>query len=146
MGYIAPEESVYGVSLFERLEADAKPMSLSKGPDSAEVLRSIKRNVSNILNTRIGESLSSPNLGLVDFNDATMAMLDLSIRVKLSIKRCLEEFEPRLKEVDVLVIQDEAEPLNLRFSVAATIDTSAVHERVKISLLLDNNRKYRVVG
>ncbi|MBD1557007.1 type VI secretion system baseplate subunit TssE [Vibrio sp. S9_S30] len=146
MGYIAPEESVYGVSLFERLEVDAKPMSLSKGPDSAEVLRSIKRNVSNILNTRIGESLSSPNLGLVDFNDATMAMLDLSIRVKLSIKRCLEEFEPRLKEVDVTVIQDEAEPLNLRFSVAATIDTSAVHERVKINLLLDNNRKYRVVS
>ena len=141
MGYIAPEESVYGVSLFERLEADAKPMSLSKGPDSAEVLRSIKRNVSNILNTRIGESLSSPNLGLVDFNDATMAMLDLSIRVKLSIKRCLEEFEPRLKEVDVLVIQDEAEPLNLRFSVAATIDTSAVHERVNINLLLELSLK-----
>ena len=145
MGYIAPEESVYGVSLFERLKVDADPISLSKGPNSAEVLRSIKRNVSNILNTRTGESLSSPELGLVDFNDASMAILDLSIRVKLSIKRCLEEFEPRLKEVDVMVIQDEREPLNLRFSVTATIDTTAIHERVNINLLLDSNRKYRVL-
>ncbi len=145
MGYIEPEESVFGVSLFERLEADSKPISLSQGPESSEVLRSIKRNVSNILNTRVGESLSSPTLGLVDFNDATAATLDLSIRIKLSIKRCLEEFEPRLTNVNVLVIKDEAEPLNLRFSVAAVVNTSAIHEKVKIDLLLDNNRKYRVI-
>ncbi len=144
MGYIEPEESVFGVSLFERLEADAKPISLSKGPKSAEVLRSIKRNVANILNTRVGESLSSPELGLVDFNDASTETLDLSILIKQSIKDCLTKFEPRLTGVEVQELVDESDPLNLRFTVAAFVNSSAIHEKVQIDLLLDNNRKYRV--
>ncbi len=144
MGYIEPEESVFGVSLFERLEADAKPVSLTKGPETAEVLRSIKRNVSNILNTRFGESSSSPRLGLVDFNDASVKTVDLSIRIKRSIQECLKEFEPRLTGIEVEVLKDESDPLNLRLTVAAFINTSAIHEKVKIDLLLDNNRKYRV--
>ncbi|MCG6507402.1 type VI secretion system baseplate subunit TssE, partial [Vibrio parahaemolyticus] len=32
MTYIAPEESAFGVGFFERLEANAKPMSLTQGP------------------------------------------------------------------------------------------------------------------
>ncbi len=55
MTYIAPEESAFGVGFFERLEANAKPMSLTRGPDAWDVLESIKRNVSNILNTRLVE-------------------------------------------------------------------------------------------
>ncbi len=31
MTYIAPEESAFGVGFFERLEANAKPMSLTQG-------------------------------------------------------------------------------------------------------------------
>ena len=146
MGYIAPEDCVYGINLFERLEVNSKPISLSKGPDSAEVLRSIKRNIDNILNTRIGESLSSPNLGLVDFNDASLAMVDLSIKVMLSIKHCLEKFEPRLKEIDVCILHDDNQSVTLRFGVSAVIDTSTIHEKVNINLLLDSNKKYRVVN
>ncbi len=144
MGYIEPEESVFGVSLFERLEADAKPVSLSKGPESSEVLRSIKRNVANILNSRVGESLSSPQLGLIDFNDASTETLDLSILIQRSIEECLTKYEPRLSGVKVQELVDESDQLNLRFSVAAFVNTSAIHEKVKIDLLLDNNRKYRV--
>lgn len=59
MTYIAPEESAFGVGFFERLEANAKPMSLTRGPDAWDVLESIKRNVSNILNTRIGGAQSA---------------------------------------------------------------------------------------
>ncbi|EKO3881575.1 type VI secretion system baseplate subunit TssE, partial [Vibrio metschnikovii] len=84
MTYIAPEESAFGVSFFERLEADTNPMSLTQGPNAWDVLQSIKRNVSNILNTRMGEAQSAPSLGLVDFNDATLETLDLSLRIKLS--------------------------------------------------------------
>lgn len=145
MAYIEPEESVFGVSLFERLEINANALSLSQGPDALEVLRSIKRNVSNVLNTRLGESQSSPNLGLVDFNDASITSLDLSVQIKRSIKFCLEHFEPRLANVHVEVFNDEANPLNLCFSITAVINVAAIHEKVKIELLLDNNKKYRVI-
>ncbi|NCO47412.1 MAG: type VI secretion system baseplate subunit TssE, partial [Vibrio sp.] len=60
MTYIAPEESAFGVGFFERLEAGTKPMSLTQGPNAWDVLQSIKRNVSNILNTRMGEAQSAP--------------------------------------------------------------------------------------
>ena len=144
MTYIAPEESAFGVGFFERLEANAKPMSLTRGPDAWDVLESIKRNVSNILNTRIGGAQSAPHLGLVDFNDATLETLDLSVRIKLAIQQCLERYEPRLTRVLVRADQDSFNPLTLRFHITATVNSEALHEKVQFSLLLDQSRKYRV--
>lgn len=144
MTYIAPEESAFGVGFFERLEANAKPMSLTHGPDAQDILESIKRNVSNILNTRIGGSQSAPYLGLVDFNDATLETLDLSVRIKLAIQRCLESYEPRLKDISVSNLHDNFDQLSLRFQIVACINCDALHKKVQFNLLLDQNRKYRV--
>ncbi|MBL4296869.1 type VI secretion system baseplate subunit TssE [Vibrio fluvialis] len=144
MTYIAPEESAFGVGFFERLEANAKPMSLTQGPDAWDVLESVKRNVSNILNTRIGGAQSAPHLGLVDFNDATLETMDLSLRIKLAIQHCLECYEPRLKQVLVRADSDHFNPLTLRFHIVASINCDALHKKVQFSLLLDQNRKYRV--
>ena len=71
MAYIAPEDSAFGISFLERLEADAKPLNIIQAPNLSEVLNSVRNNISNILNTRVGDSQSSPQLGLIDFNDAT---------------------------------------------------------------------------
>lgn len=144
MTYIAPEESAFGVGFFERLEANAKPMSLAQGPETWDVLESVKRNVSNILNTRIGGAQSAPHLGLVDFNDATLETMDLSLRIKLAIQHCLERYEPRLKQVLVRADSDHFNPLTLRFHIVASLNCDALHQKVQFSLLLDQNRKYRV--
>ncbi|WP_367989977.1 type VI secretion system baseplate subunit TssE [Vibrio sp. NTOU-M3] len=145
MPYFAPEESAFGVGFFERLEADTKPVSALSGPDAEDVLDSIKRNVSAILNTRVGGSQSAPKLGLVDFNDATLETLDLSLRIKLAIQDCLELYEPRLTDVEVRTLSDAYSPLTLKFHIAAVINSEAIHEKVEFSLLLDQNRKYRVL-
>lgn len=144
MTYIAPEESAFGVGFFERLEAGALPMSLTQGPDVWDVLQSIKRNVANILNTRIGEAQSAPLLGLVDFNDATLETLDLSLRIKLAIQSCLDAFEPRLQNIVIRSESDACSPLMLRFHITAEINSEALHDKVQFNLLLDQNRKYRV--
>ncbi|MBC3618530.1 MULTISPECIES: type VI secretion system baseplate subunit TssE [Vibrio] len=144
MTYIAPEESAFGVSFFERLEAGTNPMSLTQGPNAWDVLQSIKRNVSNILNTRMGEAQSAPSLGLVDFNDATLETLDLSLRIKLSIQRCLSLYEPRLRNIVISTDVDTFHPLTLRFYITAEINSDALHDKVQFNLLLDQNRKYRV--
>lgn len=145
MTYFAPEESTFGVGFFERLEANSDNVSLTLGPDPSEVLRSIKLNVSRILNTRVGGSQSSPHLGLIDFNDATLDTLDLSLKVKLAIQDCLSCYEPRLKNVEVSSHTDSYSPLSLQFKITAQINSEAIHDRVQISLLLDQNRKYRVI-
>ncbi|AEH34966.1 type VI secretion system baseplate subunit TssE [Vibrio anguillarum] len=144
MTYIAPEESAFGVGFFERLEAGTKPMSLTQGPNAWDVLQSIKRNVSNILNTRMGEAQSAPTLGLVDFNDATLETLDLSLRIKLAIQSCLDVYEPRLRNIVIRSESDVFSPLMLRFHIVAEINSDALHEKVQFNLLLDQNRKYRV--
>ncbi|WP_418114534.1 type VI secretion system baseplate subunit TssE [Vibrio scophthalmi] len=144
MTYIAPEESAFGVGFLERLETGTKPMSLTQGPDAMDVLQSIKRNVSNILNTRLGEAQSAPMLGLVDFNDATLETLDLSLRIKLAIQNCLVSYEPRLRNIEIHSESDPYSPLMLRFNIVAEINSEALHDRVQLSLLLDQNRKYQV--
>lgn len=144
MTYIAPEESAFGVGFLERLEADTKPMSLTQGPDAMDVLQSIKRNVSNILNTRLGEAQSAPMLGLVDFNDATLEALDLSLRIKLAIQNCLVAYEPRLRNIEIRAESDAFSPLMLRFNIVAEINSEVLHDKVQLSLLLDQNRKYQV--
>ncbi|MEL7290996.1 MAG: type VI secretion system baseplate subunit TssE [Pseudomonadota bacterium] len=145
MTYFAPEESTFGVGFFERLEANTKNVSLTQGPQPSDVVRSIKRNVSMILNTRVGGAQSSPTLGLIDFNDATLDTLDLSLKVKLAIQDCLQNYEPRLKNIEVVAETDSFSPLSLQFRITAQINSEAIHDRVQINLLLDQNRKYRVI-
>jgi type VI secretion system protein len=145
MSYVVLEDSAYGVSFFERLEADAPTRSVTKGPDPVDVLDSIKRNISNLLNTRKGEAQSAPSLGLVDFNDATLGSHDLALQIKFAIRDCLERYEPRIEKMDIRVLPDHDCPLSLRFHITAGLNTGALHDKVQIDLLLDNSRKYRVV-
>ncbi|MBF9003344.1 MULTISPECIES: type VI secretion system baseplate subunit TssE [Vibrio] len=144
MTYIAPEESAFGVGFFERLEAGSKPMSLTQGPEPGDVLESVKRNVANILNTRVGGAESAPNLGLLDFNDATLETMDLSLRIRLAIQNCLQTYEPRLINVQVRADNGGQDPLTLRFHIVATLNSEALHDKIQFNLLLDQNRKYRV--
>jgi type VI secretion system protein len=144
MTYFAPEESTFGVSFFDRLEANSKNVSLTQGPAFKDVINSIKSNISNILNSRTGGSESSPSLGLIDFNDATLDTLDLSLKIKLSIQDCLHHFEPRLKDIKVIAETDSINPFSLQFNITAKLNCDAIHNRVYISLLLDQNKQYRV--
>lgn len=145
MSYVALEESTYGVSFFERLEVDAPERSITQGPSADDVLDSIKHNISNVLNTRMGEAPSAPTLGLIDFNDATLGSRDLALQLRLAIRQCLKVYEPRLDKVDVRVLNDPDSPLNLCFHVTAEINRGALHDGVQIDLVLDNSRKYRVL-
>ncbi len=144
MTYLAPEEYKFGIGFLERLETNAKAISFVQGPSASEVLDSIKCNVASILNSRIGGAQSAPSLGLIDFNDATLESMDISVRIKLAIQNCLERYEPRLNNILVSAERDAYDLMALRFCITASIDRAAIHESVRFSLLLDSNRKYRV--
>lgn len=144
MAYIAPEESAFGISFLERLETDSKPLNITQAPELSEILNSVRLNISNILNTRIGDSQSSPQLGLIDFNDATLEVTDLSMTIRLAIKQCLDIYEPRLKNIQVHTSMDSFDAFSLRFRIIAELDNKAIHQKVKLDLMLDQNKKYRV--
>lgn len=144
MTYIVPEECTFGISFLERLEANAKPLSMVDAPNLDEILISIRRNISDVLNTRMGEALSCPSLGLIDFNDATLKVTDLSTTIRVAIKQCLDVYEPRLKNIKILASLDSFEASALRFKILAELNNDAIHRKVKLNLMLDQNKKYRV--
>ena len=106
---------------------------------------SIKRHLVRLLNAHPGNSESVPDLGLVDFNDATLGTHDLSIRIRSAIRQCIEKFEPRVSRVDVMAMPQGPDPLQLRFQVTVYLKVGSEDDKTTIDLLLDDKRYYRVI-
>ncbi len=144
----APADAVYSRegSLFERLEQAAAPAPVTQGAgDLSHVVASIKRHLVRLLNTHPGNSASAPELGLVDFNDATLGTQDLNIRIRGAIRQCIERFEPRVSRVDVSAQPPGFDQLQLRFQVTVYLNLAASGDKATIDLLLDDKRYCRVV-
>ncbi|MBQ0832539.1 type VI secretion system baseplate subunit TssE [Marinobacter sp.] len=132
-----------GGSLFERLEQAAAPVGQSMG-EVTHVVDSIKRHLVRLLNAHPGNSACVPELGLLDFNDATLGTHDLSIQIRSAIRQCIERYEPRVKRVDVVALPQGPDPLQLRFQVTVYLNAGAKDDKTTIDLLLDDKRYYRV--
>lgn len=133
-----------GRSLFERLDQAGESIVPPSG-ELDDVVQSIKRHLVRLLNAHPGASLSAPELGLLDFNDATLGTLDLGILVRNTIRQCIERFEPRVDRVSVMALPQGADPLQLRFQVTVHLRVAAVDDKATIDLLLDDKRYYRVI-
>ncbi|MAL32074.1 type VI secretion system baseplate subunit TssE [Marinobacter lutaoensis] len=130
-----------GGSLFERLEQAA-----GTEPDAGgHVIESIKRHLVRLLNAHPGNSASAPDLGLLDFNDATLGTHDLKLQIRGAIRRCIETFEPRVRRVEVVDLPQGPDPLQLRFQVTVYLNVADGDDRTTIDLVLDDKRYYRVV-
>ena len=144
----APADAVYSRegSLFERLEQAAAPAPVTQGAgDLSHVVASIKRHLVRLLNTHPGNSASAPELGLVDFNDATLGTQDLNIQLRSAIRQCIERFELWVSRVEVIVQPPGHDPLQLRFQVTVYLALAGPEDKTTIDLLLDDKRYCRVV-
>ncbi|WP_417538846.1 type VI secretion system baseplate subunit TssE [Marinobacter sp.] len=133
-----------GGSLFERLEQAGSPEGQSMG-EVTHVVASIKRHLVRLLNAHPGNSACAPELGLLDFNDATLGTHDLSIQIRSAIRQCIEKYEPRVKRVDVVALPQGPDPLQLRFQVTVYLNVGSKDDKTTIDLLLDDKRYYRVM-
>ena len=133
-----------GGSLFERLEQAAAPEGQGMG-EVTHVVSSIKRHLVRLLNAHPGNSACAPELGLLDFNDATLGTHDLSIQIRSAIRQCIEKYEPRVNRVDVVALPQGPDPLQLRFQVTVYLNVGAKDDKTTIDLLLDDKRYYRVM-
>lgn len=134
-----------GSRLFERLAAPRQLESRSDEGTLEDVVESIKRHLVDLLNSHPGNSASVPELGLLDFNDATIGVLDLELNIKQAIRHCIERYEPRVKRVDVESLPNSGDPLQLRFQVHATVLLGKGSTNTTIDLLL-NNKRYQCLN
>ncbi len=134
-----------GSRLFERLAAPRQLESRSDEGTLEDVVESIKRHLVDLLNSHPGNSASVPELGLLDFNDATIGVLDLELNIQQAIRHCIERYEPRVKRVDVESLPNSGDPLQLRFQVHATVLLGKGSTHTTIDLLL-NNKRYQCLN
>jgi type VI secretion system protein len=98
-------------------------------------VQSVLEHLKVLLNTCVGDSLTAPDFGLMDFSDIVHELPQGIHTIQQSIRNVIMKFEPRLKNVSVRYIPDE-EPLILRFEVVARLNDpsrSVVRLRTKMS-------------
>ena len=73
-----------------------------------------------MLNTRQGNSITVPDFGTTDFSDVTRGYSSVN-KVQEEIRRSIEKYEPRLRNVQVHFTPVENEPLTMHFDISASV-------------------------
>lgn len=87
---------------------------------SVDEIHSIVGNLRALLNTRLGDAMSSRGFGVVDFVDLVHEFPGAGQVIQRSIRNTIAEFEPRLRNVRVRLVQS-GDPLSLAFEVSARL-------------------------
>lgn len=132
-------------SIFDRLLDDEPANSRETAPSRQQVLRQLKqsvgRDLENLLNTRQrwGEwpapleelERSLVNYGIPDFTGVNMSLPSERERLRATIERVIQAFEPRFKTVRVK-LQDNSEAFDrsLRFRIDGVLQVDPAPEPV----------------
>lgn len=73
-----------------------------------------------MLNTRQGNSQTVPDYGTADFSDVTRGYQSVS-KLQDDIRRTIEKYEPRLRNVQVNFTPMDEDPFAMHFDIAATV-------------------------
>lgn len=93
---------------------------LASGSRKADTVSSVVAHLGDMLNTRVGESVTVPDYGLVDFADVCHNMPEAIGAIQQSIRATILKYEPRLKNVSVRFVPGD-DPLTVRFEVVARL-------------------------
>lgn len=124
-------------SLFERLRNPAGTSSHTLEEDTGALLQSILRNLTRILNAREGQCPAQPDYGIPSPSEVAQAYPDSINSVLKTIRHCIERYEPRLRDVQVIPIESDDQQLVVRFQITARLATSSRSQQVSFSTMLD---------
>ncbi|MCW8092784.1 type VI secretion system baseplate subunit TssE [Alteromonas sp. ASW11-130] len=119
--------------LMERVRLGAEGRTVSNVFDRHAYRQTLLQHLQIIFNTRQGNAASNPDFGLPDFNDLDMKYgFTTAVReIIRSIKLNIEHFQPGLKRVRVNYIEDERNPLELKFEIVGQVYLNGRNERIK---------------
>lgn len=113
--------------LLDRLQAEDEGLTyVSLASDQVDMdsyIESIKANIGKVLNARRGSGLSSQDYGLADFNDGATESDDMSKYIMSDIKRCICDFEPRVRDVSVRAVPLAHAPLSLVYQLSLEVES-----------------------
>ncbi|MCC6075339.1 type VI secretion system baseplate subunit TssE [Pseudomonas sp. GCM10022188] len=131
----------YG-SLFERLGGDAG----QRAGWSHEVaaMASVAAHLAKMLSTRAGSVQTLPDYGLPDLNDMRLSLHDSLQQARSAIERFIEAYEPRLRQVRVVSLPRDHDPLSLNFAIEGLLEVDGFKRQVSFAARLDGSGQVRV--
>jgi type VI secretion system protein len=130
-------------SFFDRLTTQV-PWSRQQCRHKAasQKFEAIKRHLETLLNTRQGCSLSSPHLGLRDFNGHDLNNGNLLEQVSADIRRTIDRYEPRIKVHGLRGVPDAYAPLELHFYLDCQVQIDNRAQQLQIELLINGHNRF----
>ncbi|MBN6069210.1 type VI secretion system baseplate subunit TssE [Aggregatibacter actinomycetemcomitans] len=138
------------MGFWNRIKTASQNTDVIKRKTEAEIvsdlIRSIKKNIELVLNSKEGCTLCAPGFGLKDFNDATATTRSLSQTIISDIRSSLECYEPRVRITRIEYIPDVYDILQLNFRITCVLLLKQKNELTELNIILDSsNKKFKVV-
>ena len=124
-------------TLFERLKNPEGTTARTLAEDTNAQVRSILRNLARILNARVGQAPAQMDFGIPSPSEIATGYPESLATMQKTIRMCIERYEPRLKDVQVLQIESDDIRLAVRFQVSARLATSKDGRQVSFDTLMD---------
>jgi type VI secretion system protein len=131
----------YG-SLFERLGGEASQRA--GWSREVAVMASVATHLAKMLSTRAGCVQTLPDYGLPDLNDMRLSLHDSLQQARIAIERFIEAYEPRLREVRVISLPRDNNPLSLAFAIEGLLEVDGFKRQVSFSARLDGSGQVKV--
>lgn len=131
----------YG-SLFERLGGEAGQRA--GWSHEVAVMASVAAHLAKMLSTRAGSVQTLPDYGLPDLNDMRLSLHDSLQQARSAIERFIETYEPRLRQVRVVSLPRDHDPLSLNFAIEGLLEVDGFKRQVSFAARLDGSGRVRV--
>lgn len=133
--------SGYG-SLFERLGGTTQTRAGDKR--EVAVMSSVAGHLARMLSVRAGSVQMLPDYGLPDINDMRLSLHDALAQSRKAIELFIENYEPRLRQVQVLPVAGGGDPFRLAFSIRGLLDIEGIRRPVSFCAKLDGSGQVAV--
>lgn len=118
---------------------------LSSGGQRVSEVESIVAHVYELLNTRVGESLAAPDLGIIDFADLVHNFPEATQVLQQSIRATIMKYEPRLRSVSVTPTPSN-DPLSLAFEISGRLASGSQRGQFRLRTELTSTGKMQISG
>ena len=114
--------SKINIRLFEKIKNYEIDEKFMKSSISENIINSISKYLVLILNTRQGSAPIDPNFGVPDFTNHIGGLSSGNIsNIEEEITRMVQNYEPRLSNPKVRLLQEQSDILSLKFSLAGEV-------------------------
>ena len=133
-------------TLLQRLSDPQTAAPRAREEDTGRLRRSVLQNLNDLLNTQRGAVQSDPDYGLPTMSEAVHNFPTALSTLERAIKNAIRKYEPRLTRVRVTAIQDEDDPLLLRFDIQARLVAGNTSIPFRVQTAIDGSGRVAMDG